>query len=367
MRRGYLARAAAAPQRIIVIDASKPAGGRDAPDARGHVVEKMDILKADEHPWLAPAQTRLRQAAAAQRLPHSLLIQGAAGLGAEIFAHWVSGLALCESPGARPCGACASCLLLRADNHPDSHAVRHRSRGTADQGRPGARADRGAFAKSYRSGYKIGMIEGAETLNANGANAFLKTLEEPTRDTMLIMTVRPAHRLPATIASRCLRIVLRAPRREDARAWLAQQAGERAGWDAALSLAGGAPLLAADIEASGVAELDADMRHTVRQLSAAAVDVTIVAERWAGSNPELRLAWLENWITSRIQASLAGAGSVQSEERVPLSGGLLKPKIRRLFELLDAARQFRRLASTSMNQQLALESLLLEHQDALVG
>ena len=42
----------------------------------------------------------------------------------------------------------------------------------------------GALAlKSYRGGYKVGVIEGAECLNTNGANAFLKTLEEPVRGT----------------------------------------------------------------------------------------------------------------------------------------------------------------------------------------
>jgi hypothetical protein len=48
-----------------------------------------------------------------------------------------------------------------------------------------------------------------------------------------------------------------------------------------------------------------------------------------------------------------------------LPAALLKPKIRALYRLLDAARDFRRLASTSMNQQLALEALLLGGQSAL--
>jgi hypothetical protein len=48
-----------------------------------------------------------------------------------------------------------------------------------------------------------------------------------------------------------------------------------------------------------------------------------------------------------------------------LPGALLKAKIRTLFELLDAARDLRRLASTGMNQQLALEALLLGGRTAL--
>ena len=74
---------------------------------------------------------------------------------------------------------------------------------------------------SYRGGRKTAVVESAECLNANGANAFLKTLEEPSGDTLLILVARPSHRLPATIASRCVRLQLRPPTRETALAWLA--------------------------------------------------------------------------------------------------------------------------------------------------
>jgi hypothetical protein len=79
----------------------------------------------------------------------------------------------------------------------------------------------------------------------------------------------------------------------------------------------------------------------------------------------LRITWLENWITRRIHTSLGEANSNQSAERVRLPAALLKPKIRALFELLDAARDLRRLAPTGMNQQLALEAFLLGGRAAL--
>ncbi len=79
--------------------------------------------------------------------------------------------------------------------------------------------------KSYRGGYKVGVIEGAELLNANGANVGLKTLEEPTAYTVLVLIARPTHRLPATIASRCLRLSLAPPPSAAAIAWLEAHAG----------------------------------------------------------------------------------------------------------------------------------------------
>jgi DNA polymerase-3 subunit delta' len=328
----------------------------------------MDFLSADSLPWLRLSQQRLRDAQLARRLPHSSLLLSTPGLGAERLANWMAALALCDSDTERPCGVCPSCALLRADSHPDLHVVR------LEEAAKQIKVDQvreliGALAlKSYRRGYKVGIIEGAETLNANGANAFLKTLEEPSDDTMLVLIARPTHRLPATIASRCLRLALRPPAPDEALAWL-EAHGSPAGqnWDAALALAGGAPLLALEYVDAGMAALDKEMREGVHALAAGGVDVTLVAEQWVKSQLGLRLAWLENWITRRVHTHLGEANSTQSAERVRLPGALLKPKIRALFELLDGARDIRRLASTGINQQLALEALLLGGRTALAA
>ncbi len=325
----------------------------------------MDFLIAESFPWLHGAEQRMRDALTAGRLPHSLLLLSVPGLGAEQLANWITALTLCESDARRPCGACASCVLLRAGSHPDSYVVRLEEDAQqikVDQIRALIES---LTLSSFRSGYKVGVIEGAETLNANGANAFLKTLEEPTDKTLLILIAKPSHRLPATIASRCLRLNLRPPPKADALSWLKVHAPGASNWDAALALAGGAPLLAAELPAAAIASLEKEMQESLQQLSAGAVDVTVLADSWIKSDPILRLTWLENWITRRVHAYLGDAHSVQSAEPVRLPAALLKPKIRALFELLDAARELRRLASTGLNQQLALEALLLGGQAAL--
>jgi DNA polymerase-3 subunit delta' len=325
----------------------------------------MDFLSADSLPWLAEPQQSLRAALSARRLPHSLLLTSVPGLGAVELANWITALVLCEASAARPCGACASCQLLRADSHPDSHVVRIEEDAQqikVDQIR--ALIDSLSLS-SYRGGYKVAIIEGAEALNANGANAFLKTLEEPAGETLLIMIAKPSHRLPATIASRCLRLQLRAPAKAQALAWLKARDPGVHDWDAPLTLAGGAPLMALELPAAGIAALEQEMRETLRQLHAGSVDITAVADRWVRSEPNLRLIWLENWITQRVQAHMGAVTSLQSAEPVRLPAALLKAKIRALFELLDGARELRRLASTGLNQQLALEALLLGGRAAL--
>jgi len=325
----------------------------------------MDFLSADSLPWLREPQKQLRAARAAGRLPQALLLLSAPGLGEMQLAYWLSALVLCDTADTAPCGVCASCALLRADSHPDLHVV-----GLLDDAQQ-IKVDQirelieSLSLSSYRGGYKVAVVENAETLNANGANAFLKTLEEPAGTTLLMLIARPSHRLPATVASRCLKLTLRAPPKDVASSWLTERDPGVESWDAALALAGGAPLRALELSAAGIAELDSEMRRTLKQLSDDAVDVTVLADAWMKSDPGLRLMWLENWITRRVRAALGGANSVQTAEPIRLPAALLKPKIRALFELLDAARDLRRLGGTGLNQQLALEALLLGGRAAL--
>ena len=325
----------------------------------------MDFLTADKVPWLREAQSRLRLAHANGRTPHSLLILSVPGLGAELLANWISAFMLCESGDPRPCGACASCRLLTVDSHPDFHRI------ALEEGAQQVKVEQvrelmqPLLLTSYRGGRKVGVIEDAEMLNTYGANAFLKTLEEPSADTVLMMIARPNHRLPATVSSRCLRLVLRVPSGAEAMAWLDETSGVKRPWAAALALAGGAPLLALELDPAALAALDEDMRGCIGQLAAGSIDISLLAERWLRSEPQLRIAWLENWVTRQVHACFGASSSRQSAEPVVLSGALLKPKIKPLFGLLDAAREFRRLASTGMNQQLALEALLIESRGAL--
>ncbi|MFI4889644.1 MAG: hypothetical protein ACHQIL_03840 [Steroidobacterales bacterium] len=327
----------------------------------------MDFLKAEQLFWLDDARARIRQAAGVGRMPHSLLMLSAPGLGVEFLARWTIAFALCDGAGQRPCGVCASCLLLKADTHPDALTVRIEEDAKQIKVEQVRALIEALTLKSYRGGYKVGVIEGAELLNVNGANAFLKTLEEPTQNTLLILTANPNHRLPATVASRCLRLTLRAPATDVARNWLNEHVGTGHDWDAALALAGGAPLLACDIDAAGLVSIDENMRAGLQQLSAREVDVTLLAEQWVRSHLQLRILWLENWITSRVRASLGAGDSLSNANPVRLPAPQLRAKICQLYDFLDAARQFRRLSQTSMNQQLALETLLLGGIEALSG
>ena len=130
----------------------------------------------------------------------------------------------CQNPAADgdACGTCRNCKLFVAGTFPGLFTLKPESKsrqilvGDLDKVRPrgirhlihelGLTADSGIL--------KIGMILEAETMNDQGQNAFLKTLEEPPRDTLLLLTSGNPKKLLPTILSRCQRIPLRLNRRD---------------------------------------------------------------------------------------------------------------------------------------------------------
>ena len=104
------------------------------------------------------------------------------------------------------CDACANCRKIAQDLHADVHWVRPESKLrviTVDQMRELMQE---LQLKPAETGYKVAVIEAADRLNTQAANAFLKTLEEPSEKSVLILLSTEPQRLLPTILSRCLRL-----------------------------------------------------------------------------------------------------------------------------------------------------------------
>ncbi len=104
------------------------------------------------------------------------------------------------------CDECPNCQKIADDNHADLHWARAESKSriiSVDQTRE---LTREIQLKPTEAGYKIAVIAGADRLNAQAANAFLKTLEEPPPKSVLILLSTEPARILETILSRCLRL-----------------------------------------------------------------------------------------------------------------------------------------------------------------
>ncbi|WP_414830681.1 DNA polymerase III subunit delta' [Alteromonas sp. H39] len=190
-------------------------------------------------PWLTSVFNQLTGRFLANRLHHALLFCGPAGIGKLALAEAFSKTLLCQKPSSLgACEHCQSCALLDANTHPDFHILESKKQLGVDKIREGI----GKLSATSQLGRnKVLVIPNADAMTDSAANALLKTLEEPTNNTfIMLLTDKVQHLLP-TILSRCERTVLALPPEHQSLAWLQQQGLEDAS-PALLQAYGGAPL-----------------------------------------------------------------------------------------------------------------------------
>lgn len=268
-------------------------------------------------PWHAEHWARLQARRQRDALPHALLLCGASGLGKRAFAQrFVQGLLCSEPVDGDACGHCRSCLLVAAGTHPDvvsmSFGLRkdgvQRSEIVVDQIRE--LSARLAMSSQF-GGWQVATIDPADAMNPAAANALLKTLEEPSAQTMLILLADAPWRLPQTIRSRCQRIEFHLPATADAMAWL--QAGGVHDPAAALEAAGGNPGLAYAWVQEGALDRRLEVRKDLAALAAGRGQALEVVKRWLDDEPAQRLWFAAQVVADEVKArSSEGSGPLAS-------------------------------------------------------
>jgi DNA polymerase III subunit delta' len=148
----------------------------------------------------------LKRALAHGTLAHAYLFSGESGIGKKMTALGLAAAVNCGAAGPDGgCGSCPSCRKVASGGHPDVRLLAAEGNEIKiDQVRE-AQAD--LALRPFEGNKKVLIVDGAEGLNAASANAFLKTLEEPPGDALIILiTAMPQSLLP-TIRSRCQEIV----------------------------------------------------------------------------------------------------------------------------------------------------------------
>jgi DNA polymerase-3 subunit delta' len=305
-------------------------------------------------------------------LPHAILVQGADGLGKRSFAAWLAAAALCEKSNGSElnvCGACASCALVKAGSHPDLHWIapeEDKQQLSVDQ----VRAACEKLSKtSFRQGYKVAILEPAHQMTPGAANSVLKTLEEPSPGSLLVLlTSRPSGLLP-TVRSRCQKLTIARPSTAEAMAWLQQETGKAVS-PALLEFSGGAPLRALEYADGRFEALSQHMQKSLRDLLTGDADVTQVASEWEKDARKEglidRLIWLDLWLSAVARVAIAG-----TDDRVTFPGGPAHlPSLPRalninaqsssVYSMVDRTRALKaQLARTALQRELAIESLLI--------
>ena len=143
----------------------------------------------------------LKAYSASARIPHAFLFAGVAGQGKTRVAREFFKAVNCLERTGDPCDRCRSCLKAISGVHPDLVEVTPDSRWIKVDEVRGVLSEIGY--KPFEARIKFVVIEPAETLNRESANALLKTLEEPPQNTVIVLiSHRPKLLLP-TLVSRC--------------------------------------------------------------------------------------------------------------------------------------------------------------------
>jgi DNA polymerase-3 subunit delta' len=325
----------------------------------------------------------LQRSLARGRLGHAYLFTGDQLDALENLARTLAKTLNCQQPvmtngvATDCCDECLSCRKIAGENHGDIHWARPESKSrvvTIDQTRELMREIQ---LKPAESPFKVAVIVGADRLNPQAANAFLKTLEEPPPKSVLILLSTEPSRILETILSRCLRLNFTA---ETARAlapehavWLQQfsaaaAAGQKSLFgryrllDSLLQRLGGIKAqteeqLAARSPLEKYADAEKDLREQWEGELAAAIEaeyrrrraeVLLLLQWW------LRDVWLHTLAAGEALLHLpqiAGADEVARR---------LTPRQAR--ENLLVLEQTQRLLYTNVQEALALEVGLLKLQ-----
>jgi DNA polymerase III subunit delta' len=189
----------------------------------------------------------LRNATSTGGVSHAYLFVGPPGAGKATAARALACAVLCDDGG---CGVCSACHRVRRGGHPDVHLI-------GPEGAAGYLAEqvrdiiRDTNLSPVEGSHKIYLVSDADLFNDSSANAFLKTLEEPPADVVIVLMAHSYEAVLPTIASRCQVVRFRRIPDSEAIGLLVSETGaERDEAAAALAAAGGVMPRARDFLAS---------------------------------------------------------------------------------------------------------------------
>lgn len=323
------------------------------------------------YPWLSATLAQLT--AQGPSLPHALLLHGPRGIGKGMLATKLAEHLLCAAPNsAGGCGACTACIWLAAGTHPDFRLLRPESERDDEPAAAASSSPKKPKTKipieqirelvailslSAHRMRRVIIIDPAESMTRDAANAVLKTLEEPPADVLFILlSHRPGLLLP-TLRSRCRMIAIAAPAADVAQAWLSEQHVDQA--PQRLARNGGAPLLALEESANGQDELRTEVLEALAQ--GAQLRPIALAERIAKTPAADTLRWLQYWVHDLMAQKIAGSCRYNIDRVAQLEALAPRAELSRLLRFQRGLTDAARLIEHPLNMQLYFEQQLIDY------
>ena len=112
----------------------------------------------------------------------------------------------CEARDGDCCGRCESCSAIAGGRHPDIHVLRPESKSRRIVIAQVRGLEQAVYLKASHARTKVAIVHAADRLQPEAQDAFLKTLEEPPGESVLLLLTDEPQQLKETILSRCLRV-----------------------------------------------------------------------------------------------------------------------------------------------------------------
>lgn len=303
-------------------------------------------------PWQEAGWKRLVQQYRENTLAHALLLSGPGGTGKHALLKELAKYMLCLNPeGDRSCGHCHNCQLLVSGEHPDIMIIGPEE-GARDIKIEQVRALADFVHKTSHTGIaKIVILQHAHQMNQSSSNALLKTLEEPTSNTFLLLESELPGYLSATIRSRCQRISMAMPDLSVSANWLADylQADDDAA--ALLAAVGCRPMRALELAESGELQERQEFSQALGQLLSGNVEPETAVSLGNKIGPLTAIEAISQFLSTLLEKQL----DLPATNRKHYADST-----RSLFALYEECLQARRqlLSGANPNAQLILETLL---------
>ena len=283
--------------------------------------QSTNMSQFSPYAWQRAQMQRLQDAIDQQRLPHAILFSGPEGVGKRHLANCLVYLALKKHALSDKFEK-----LLNAGSHPDVMVIspaEDKKQISVDQVRDlSARLS----LTSQVSGIKIALINPAELMTVAAANALLKTLEEPSGNTLIILITHNYGRLSQTVRSRCHHVPLTVPDTQAAGAWLREQGIDD--YQEYLLLTHGAPLSVRQAAENAWLEHHHQLLKDLTGLMEQRADMVTITAKWRDADAAQLIRWLQNLVGLLVKSRF------NDEITSDISGNFLK-NLKISFDRID--------------------------------
>ncbi len=139
----------------------------------------------------------------ADHLSHAYIFTGQDGIGKALFAKEFTKILFCKKSKNDSCNSCLNCVRIEKDNHPDVYWIEIEEKAKYIKIENIRKLQHSVRLSPIESDYKIFIIKDASRMNEEASNCLLKTLEEPTPNTIFILVANSLSSIKETIKSRC--------------------------------------------------------------------------------------------------------------------------------------------------------------------